>query len=50
MTTSSDFAKMLEWVKTTNADIVAAELIIHTRYIKDLQKRVRRLERANRKT
>jgi len=49
MTRDSEMAKMREWIIKTNADIVAAELIIHDRKIKELLKRVRRLERhANR--
>ena len=43
-------AAMREWVIKTNADVVAAQLLIHDRKIKELLKRVRRLEgRADRR-
>jgi|TARA_B100002049_G_C15833662_1_gene272093 hypothetical protein len=46
---SSEMEKMREWVQKTHADIVAAELVIHGRKIKELLERVRRLEgRADR--
>ena len=49
MSKDGEMAKMREWVIKTNADIVAAELIIHSRKIKELLERVRRLEsRADR--
>ena len=44
MSKDNEMAKMREWVMKTNADIVAAELLIHDRKIKELLKRVRRLE------
>lgn len=49
MSKDGEMAKMREWVIKTNADIVAAELIIHSQKIKELLERVRRLEsRADR--
>jgi len=44
MTRDGEMAKMREWVIKTNADIVAAELLIHSRMIKELKTRVARLE------
>ena len=44
MSKDGEMAQMREWVIKTNADIVAAELIIHARFIEDLKKRVKKLE------
>lgn len=44
MSKDGEMAKMREWVERTNADIVAAELLIHSRKLKDLLERVRILE------
>jgi len=43
-TEGEEMAKMRKWVQETHADIVAAQLVIHGRKIKELVKRVNRLE------
>jgi len=44
MTSDGEMAKMRKWVQETHADIVAAQLVIHDRKIKELVARVDRLE------
>jgi len=44
MKSISEMQKMRKWVRETNTAIVAAELVIHERKIKELLERVKKLE------